>query len=154
MVWNVSKQKLLKVERGHLLTSKTVLEPCKRFYYCYKLHPKHDQNFRRIRFQRLSTLQQVSYTVHIAYLHRSVVNTSGQFFLTKIIYIKLIVWYFKTPGIVQFIKTTVWREKKHFRELSARLKKIPTRLSRVSVLLALLRKFVSMSLWSFDKENN
>ena len=30
---------------GHVLNSELVSEPCKQFCFCYKLDPKHDQNF-------------------------------------------------------------------------------------------------------------
>ena len=43
MVRNVSKP--IYFGGVHVLNSKLVSEPCKKFCFCYKLNPKHDQNF-------------------------------------------------------------------------------------------------------------
>ena len=68
MVRNVSKPSYF--GSVHVLNSKVVSEPCKKFCFWYKLDPKHDQNFLEHIFKKLLTLHQGPY-MYKAYLHES-----------------------------------------------------------------------------------
>ena len=149
-----------------MLNSKLVSKPCKEICFCYKLDPKHDQNFKEHNFKRcrihtrihiLRIPARISYTcVHTVFLtnkHRKNTHLTITQFLCLI--------------LNMYIKDWLTHKNNHLKNNNIQIREFPACLKNFRIrrpcqctytlhnLITLLRQFVSMysASSSFDKEN-